>query len=791
MNYGNVPPPGYERRTAPSKVSQFGGDARLSETEKLKKYDELMRNYKSPAISLVGGKRKSTHQEETDYLERESSSDEEEEVKKHHRSVSKQSDSNKNGDNDDDDDELEKFMSEINKQAEKEVKESEIKEGLVTETGDYTGGQTGRDDIEQEDMHESMIRFMEEYEKRHEEEDDPNEYEYDEDGNIIWTWKKEVDPLPPIDHSKIEYQPFEKDFYVEHPDIKKITPEQVFQLKISLEIRVYGRDPPSPLVSFAYFQFDKPIMAQIRRSQFEKPTPIQAQAVPAALCGRDVFGLAQTGSGKTLAYIWPAIVHIMHQPELAPGDGPIALIVLPTRELAIQVFNEARKYTALYNIAVVCAYGGGSKYEQTKELEAGAELVIATPGRIIDLVSAEATNFLRTTFLVFDEVDRMFDLGFERQVKSIADHIRPDRQCLVFSATCKTKIEKLIMHALYDPIKILCGDVGEANADVQQTIIVLDDLNAKFNWLFSNIVRLITMGKVLIFVTKKVEAEDVAKKLTVLRNIDCVLLHGDMHQHERNERITSFRTTKSVMIATDVAARGLDIAEIRNVVNFDVARDIDTHVHRIGRTGRAGHQGFAYTLILKEKDSEFCAHLIKNLENSGQERTITNELLSVALKCQWFNNQYQKKQQSGQSGIPGTGMDGTAFKPKERPGFGLKKPSGTATSSSSAFVQSMQATQQPSISKQVERAKSLANTGNVAGMSRADMMRAALKGTFKNSFQRSSGTDALSQVPASDPRPEWKVRLDEQTAKINKAIVEAGANNESKEAHKKRSRWGT
>lgn len=192
----------------------------------------------------------------------------------------------------------------------------------------------------------------------------------------------------------------------------------------------------------------------------------------------------------------------------------------------------------------------------------------------------------------------------------------------------------------------------------------------------------------------------------------------------------------------------MDIAEIRNVVNFDVARDIDTHVHRIGRTGRAGwciincatnyktnseplyslgHQGFAYTLILKEKDSEFCAHLIKNLENSGQERTITNELLSVALKCQWFNNQYQKKQQSGQSGIPGTGMGGTAFKPKERPGFGLKKPSGTATSSSSAFVQSMQATQQPSISKQVERAKSLANTGNVAGMSRADMMRAALK----------------------------------------------------------------
>uniref|UniRef100_A0A915LS29 RNA helicase n=1 Tax=Meloidogyne javanica TaxID=6303 RepID=A0A915LS29_MELJA len=183
-------------------------------------------------------------------------------------------------------------------------------------------------------------------------------------------------------------------------------------------------------------------------------------------------------------------------------------------------------------------------------------------------------------------VDRMFDLGFEAQVKSISDHIRPDKQCLVFSATCKPKIEKLIMHVLYNPIKILCGDIGE-NTCVQQQIIVLSNQEMKYEWLFRNIVNFITMGKVLIFVTKKADAEDVSKKLA-LRDLETVLLHGDMHQQERNERITSFRTNKSVLVATDVAARGLDIPEIRNVINFDVSRDIDTHIHRIGRTGRAG-----------------------------------------------------------------------------------------------------------------------------------------------------------------------------------------------------------
>nr|CAD2140997.1 unnamed protein product [Meloidogyne enterolobii] len=795
-------------------MSYYGNDIyrwssrKAEDEEKEKKYNELMQRQKEGKASDTAV--------ENDYFEGDDSDEDnnvdDEEEKSDDTKIQK---NKKNGvekekEEEEDDDELDAFMAEINKQAQTEIHESRQKEEHVINTGDFTGGQEGRDDIEQEDMQESMIKFMEEYKERHASDDeDENVVEYDEEGNVIWTWKKEIDPLPPIDHSEIEYKPFEKNFYSEHPDIADLTLQQAFELRITLDIRVYGQNIPKPVVSFGHFQFDKPIMNLIVKMNLKSQRLYNHKFFfPAALSGRDVLGLAKTGSGKTLAYIWPTIVHIMNQEELAPGDGPIALIVVPTRELAIQVYNEAKRYTSLYNIALVCAYGGGSKYEQKKALENGAELVIGTPGRIIDLVKIEATNFLRTTFLVLDEVDRMFDLGFEAQVKSISDHIRPDKQCLVFSATCKPKIEKLIMHVLYNPIKILCGDIGE-NTLVQQQIIVLYNQEMKYEWLFRNIVNFITMGKVLIFVTKKADAEDVSKKLA-LRDLETVLLHGDMHQQERNERITSFRTNKSVLVATDVAARGLDIPEIRNVINFDVARDIDTHIHRIGRTGRAGHQGSAYTLVL-EKDSEFCAHLIENLKSSDQEKLISNELEQIALKCQWYAKRQEKeKNLSGgkMTDAAGNYIGINQFKPKERPGFGLKKTPTTSGgfgleggSSGGGGGSSSILQNQPSITKQIARAKTLVGSGGAAGMNKIDIMRSALKGTFKHSFQPSSTDEFHSRLGASDPRPEWKIKLEEQAERINREIKEKQeeeekAKNEEEKGEegknlpqKKKSRW--
>ena len=298
------------------------------------------------------------------------------------------------------------------------------------------------------------------------------EVEYDEDGNPIVPKKsKDIDPLPPIDHSEIDYIDFEKNFYNVHKEIAKLTPDQVEELRQKLGIKVTGPLPPHPVTSFAHFGFDEALMKVIRKSEYTQPTPIQAQAVPGALGGRDLIGIAKTGSGKTAAFIWPMLVHIMDQKELQPGDGPIGLILAPTRELSLQIYNEAKKFGKVYNIQVVCCYGGGSKWEQSKALEGGAEIVVATPGRMIDLIKMKATNLQRVTFLVLDEADRMFDLGFEPQVRSICNHVRPDRQTLLFSATFKKKIERLARDILTDPIRIVQVGVSVIEAVLWVCII--------------------------------------------------------------------------------------------------------------------------------------------------------------------------------------------------------------------------------------------------------------------------------------------------------------------------------
>ncbi|KAF2362853.1 Helicase C-terminal, partial [Trinorchestia longiramus] len=492
-----------------------------------------------------------------------------------------------------------------------------------------------RQDIDEEDDEESYYRYIEENPNAGKQADDSEEeVEYDAEGNPIITKKsKVIDPLPPIDHSTMNYPEFTKNFYQEHEDITGLDHLQVSELRRKLGITVTGFAAAKPVSSFGHFGFDEALLKAVRKSEYTQPTPIQAQAVPVALSGRDIIGIAKTGSGKTAAFLWPLLMHIMDQPELAPGDGPIGLILAPTRELAQQISTEAKKFGKVYNINVVCAYGGGSKWEQSKALEAGAELVVCTPGRIIDMVKMKATSLSRVTFLVLDEADRMFDMGFEPQVRSICDHVRPDRQTLLFSATFKKKVERLARDALTDPIRIVQGELGEANEDIEQSVYVFSRPDQKWSWLTRRLVSFMASGSVLIFVTRKDNAEELSKNLKV-KEFECLLLHGDMSQYERNEVITAFKKAATpILVATDVAARGLDIPHIRTVVNYDVARDIDTHTHRIGRTGRAGEKGRAVTLIT-DKDKEFAGHLVRNLEAANQE--VSKELLDLAMTSQWF-----------------------------------------------------------------------------------------------------------------------------------------------------------
>uniref|UniRef100_A0A3Q2YLV7 ATP-dependent RNA helicase DDX42 n=1 Tax=Hippocampus comes TaxID=109280 RepID=A0A3Q2YLV7_HIPCM len=518
--------------------------------------------------------------------------------------------------------------------------------------------------IEEEDEQEAYFRYMAENPTAGltPEEEEEN-VEYDSDGNpIAPVAKKIILPLPPIDHSEIDYPPFEKNFYNEHEELNSLTGTQVVELRQKLNLRVSGAAPPKPCTSFAHFSFDEQLMHQIRKSEYTQPTPIQCQGVPIALSGRDMIGIAKTGSGKTAAFIWPMLVHIMDQKELEPGDGPIAVIVCPTRELCQQIHAECKRFGKAYSLRSVAVYGGGSMWEQAKALQDGAEIVVCTPGRLIDHVKKKATSLQRVSYLVFDEADRMFDMGFEYQVRSIASHVRPDRQTLLFSATFRKKIERLARDILMDPIRVVQGDIGEANEDVTQVVEMLPSGTDKWSWLTRRLVEFTSSGSVLIFVTKKANSEELATNLTQ-EGYSLGLLHGDMDQSERNKVISDFKKKNlPVLVATDVAARGLDIPSIRTVVNYDVARDIDTHTHRIGRTGRAGEKGVAYTL-LTNKDTTFAGDLVRNLEGANQ--SVSKELMDLALQNPWFRKSRFKGGKGKKLNIGGGGLGY-----RERPGLG-------------------------------------------------------------------------------------------------------------------------
>ncbi|CAH8457891.1 unnamed protein product [Heterobilharzia americana] len=571
---------------------------------------------------------------------------------------------------DDSDDPLDQYMANINEevQALHSGDNKESNKPKKTAKSDVKGV---RDDIEQEDEIESYLRFMEENPHLGLLADDEEEaYEYDADGNIIGTEKKMIDPLPPVDHSMINYAPFAKNFYIEHEEISKLDETGVDALRAKLGLRVSGPSPLRPVCSFAHLGLDEPLMEAIRKAGYTQPTPIQAQAVPMAMAGRDVIGIGKTGSGKTAAFLWPLIIHIMDQPELKLGDGPIGVICAPTRELALQIYSEAKKLAKVYNLTVVCAYGGGSLWEQQKACEAGCEILVCTPGRLIDIVKKKSTNLRRVTYLVFDEADKMFNLGFEPQVRSIANHVRPDRQTLLFSATFKRRLERLARDILVDPIRIIQGELGEANEDITQHVEIFNKIDEKWDWLTRNLVRFTTEGSVLVFVTRKIHSEEVAQKLKS-RDLKVLLIHGDMHQSDRNSVIQAFKRQEApILVATDVASRGLDIPSIHNVINYEVARDIDTHIHRIGRTGRAGVKGTAYTLFVAGKDPvDFAACLVQHLESASQ--IVPPRLLDIAFKCGWFSNSRSSLNSTSESAIrlPSGGFGPRP--PRSRPGLGL------------------------------------------------------------------------------------------------------------------------
>lgn len=472
--------------------------------------------------------------------------------------------------------------------------------------------------------------------------------EYDSDDNPIVLDKKKIEPILPLDHSEIDYEPFTKDFYEEKESISGMSEQDVAEYRKSLAIRVSGFDVPRPIKAFEDSGFSVQLMNAIKKQGYEKPTSIQCQALPIVLSGRDVIGIAKTGSGKTAAFVLPMIVHIMDQPEIGKEEGPIGVICAPTRELAHQIFLEAKKFSKSHGIRVSAVYGGMSKLEQFKELKAGCEIVVATPGRLIDMIKMKALTMLRATYLVLDEADRMFDLGFEPQIRSIVGQIRPDRQTLLFSATMPRKVEKLAREILTDPVRVTVGEVGMANEDITQVVHVIPSDAEKLPWLLEQLPGMIDNGDVLVFASKKTTVDEIESQL-VQKAFKVAALHGDKDQASRMEILQKFKSgVYHVLIATDVAARGLDIKSIKSVVNFDIARDMDMHVHRIGRTGRAGDKdGTAYTLIT-QKEARFAGELVNSLIAAGQN--VSMELMDLAMKDGRFRSKRDARKGGGKKG---------------------------------------------------------------------------------------------------------------------------------------------
>ncbi|KAI9294373.1 DEAD-domain-containing protein [Neoconidiobolus thromboides FSU 785] len=440
--------------------------------------------------------------------------------------------------------------------------------------------------------------------------DEQGDVEYDSNDEIVVKNKKDIEPLKPINHEEIEYLKIVKDIYKEHPDISNLAIDKVKEIRELYNIKVEGRDISKPCLVFGHFQFEDKLIDRVARSQYESPTPIQMQAVPIGLKGRDMIAIAQTGSGKTAAYLWPLINHVLKQSKKKDREGPIGIVLAPTHELAIQIGNEAKKYSKSYHFNVCIGCGGISKQQQFRELRSGADILVGTPGRVIDLIKMKAFSLYRTSFLVLDEADRMLDLGFEPQVVSIANNIRPDKQTLMFSATLPKSIEKLSRRLLNDPIKVTIGGVGMLHPDIIQEFEVLDEPHLKWSTLLKYLPNwLVNKYGVLIFVSTIMATQQLQASLVQMGYL-CASIHGDLMQNERDEVLSKFKNgSVKILIATDVAARGLDVPIVQVVVNYDVAKDLDSHIHRIGRTGRAGSKGYALTMLVKsENHDQFMAH---------------------------------------------------------------------------------------------------------------------------------------------------------------------------------------
>lgn len=379
-----------------------------------------------------------------------------------------------------------------------------------------------------------------------------------------------------------------------------------FEKYDDIPVSASGDDCPKAITDFVSSELHPLIKDNVTLGGYTNPTPVQKNSVAIVTAGRDLMACAQTGSGKTAAFLLPIISQILknnpapgHRSGYASRLAPIALIMAPTRELAMQIFEEARKFTYRSWVRPGVAYGGQPMQQQLREMSHGCDLLVATPGRLSDMITRGKLTLSSIKFMVLDEADRMLDMGFEPQIRQIVEGAdmppKEQRQTLMFSATFPRDIQILAADFLRAYVFLSVGRVGSTSENIKQQVMWVEDYDKRAKLL--EIIRSDAAGLTLVFVETKRAADSLDDYLYNQR-FRCTSIHGDRSQQQREDALRSFRSGETnIMVATAVAARGLDIPNVTHVVNFDLPTDIDDYVHRIGRTGRAGNVGKATTFF--------------------------------------------------------------------------------------------------------------------------------------------------------------------------------------------------
>lgn len=384
-----------------------------------------------------------------------------------------------------------------------------------------------------------------------------------------------------------------------------------------------GNNVPEPITTFENSGLHDVIMENIRRANYTEPTPVQKYAIPAGLAGRDVMACAQTGSGKTAAFLLPTLTRLLKEPQTDRPPNrykayPQYVVLAPTRELAIQIHEEARKFSNRTSFRPCVVYGGAPFGAQAREIERGCDILVATPGRLLDMIERGKLSLSRVRFLCMDEADRMLDMGFEKQIRTIVEEREMPgnryRQTTMFSATFPKDVRQLAVDFLHDHLFLKVGRVGSTTESITQVIKYVRDLDKKEEVLKD--VRNVT-GRTLVFTETKRDTDTLARFL-FSQGFAASAIHGDRSQREREAALNSFKAGRiNILVATDVASRGLDISGVNQVINYDVPGNIDSYVHRIGRTGRAGHVGVA-TSYFNDDNRGISKKLVKILAESNQ-----------------------------------------------------------------------------------------------------------------------------------------------------------------------------